>query len=119
MQSEVIPIIGAGVVASITAIAAAVFDRFNKPSATICVLLAGSVYWIYFLSWFTKIPEFAELTGGFGLFASAPLFVIAALLFKSDWRGEPSTMAARLSAVGVIAGGVTTFLTLRLLAQIP
>ena len=119
MQPEVIPIIGAGVVASITAITAAVFDRFNKASATICVLLAGSVFWIYFLSWYTKIPDLAELAGGIGLFASAPLFVIAALLFKSDWRGEPSTIAARLSAVGVIAGGATTFLTLRLLAKIP
>jgi hypothetical protein len=116
MQPEVIPIIGAGVVASITAITAAVFDRLNKPSATICVLLAGSVFWIHFLSWYTKIPK---LAGGIGLFASAPLFVIAALLFKSDWRGEPSTIAARLSAVGVIAGGAGTYLTLRLMAQIP
>jgi drug/metabolite transporter (DMT)-like permease len=119
MQPEVIPIIGAGVVASITAVTAAVFDRFNKPSATICVLLAGSVFWIYFLTWYTKIPELLGGIGVFGLFASAPLFVLAALLFKSDWRGEPSKISARLSAVGVIAGGATTFLTLRLLAKIP
>ncbi len=116
MQPEVIPIIGAGVIASIIAITAAGFDRFNKPSATVCVLLAGSVPWIYFLSWFTKIPSLAE---GIGLFASAPLFVIAALLFKSGWCSEPSRMATRLSALGVIAGGAGTLLTLRQLAKIP
>ena len=119
MQPELIPIIGASVVASITAINAAVFDRFNKPAATICVLLAGSVVWIFFLSLYTKIPEFAELAAEIGFYASAPLFVIARLLFKSNSRGEPSMIAARLSAVGVIAGGASTLLTLRLLGQIP
>ncbi len=116
MQPEVIPIIGAAVVASIIAIAAAVSDRFYKPSATICVLLAGCVFWIHVLSWYTKIPK---LAGGIGLFASAPLFIIAAFLFKSDWRGESSTIAATLSSMGVFAGGACTYLTIRLMAQIP
>lgn len=117
MQPGLIPIIAVGVVTSITAITAAAFDRFNKPSATICVLLAGSVVWIPFLGWSTAIPEFAALAAEIGFYASAPLFVIATLLFKSDSRGEPSMIAARLSAVGVIAGGAALLLTLRLLSQ--
>jgi hypothetical protein len=119
MQPEVIPVFGAAVITSITAIAAAFFDRFNKPSATICVLVAGSLFWIYFLTWYIKIPQLVGGIGVFGLHANAPLFVIAALLLKSDWRGEASKIAARLSAVGVVAGGATYFFTLRLLAKIP
>ena len=119
MQPGLLPIIGTGVVASLIAIATAVIDRFNKPTATMCALLAGSVVWIFFLSLHTKIPEFAELAAEVGFYASAPLFVVARLLFKSESRGEPSIVAARLSAVGAIVGGASTLLTLRLLAQIP
>jgi hypothetical protein len=97
----------AALIASLASVVAVATDRFRNVVASIVVLAAGFIPWLVF-------APFRSLVGRSGplwltsVFGSAPLFIVAVILYGGAASEGKRTRASIASIVGVYAGGAFT-----------
>lgn len=101
---------------SFAALVAVAAGRFTRPAASACAIIAGLAPWI-FIGMFKKWLPQSQALFIFGFFGSAPLFMIALLLFSIRKKTEHWRIVAGACIAGICAGASYSYALYRVLLK--